>query len=331
MKIFDRTNILITGGTGSIGKIILEEIIQKNPNRIIIFDNNKNLLNKMAKKFERTKQISFKFGDITNKKFLHKICKNIDIIFHCAAIKDIVVAEQFPERTIQVNVLGTKNIIDCAIQCKVKRVINLSTDKAVYPTTVLGSTKLLAERLINNSNKHQKSTIFCTIRLGNVFGSTCSVIPTNLDLIKKTKSVNITNPKMTRFIISPKEAGNFILHVTSLSRGGEIFIPRMCSIKIDLLIKTFISFLSKKHNSINRNIKINNIGLRSNEKIHEKLFTENEIYYIKEKKKFFIISTRNKNNKGIIDRRWISSETAPKININEIRNLLQNYFDMINN
>ena len=327
MKIFENANILITGGTGSIGRIILQEIIQKNPNQIIIFDNNKTLLSQMARKFKRTKKISFKFGDITNINFLHKLCQDIDIIFHCAAIKDIVFAEQFPERTIKVNVLGTKNIIDSALEGKVKLVVNLSTDKAVYPTTVLGYTKLLTEQLVSHSNKIQNSTIFCSIRLGNVFGSSCSVIPINLDLIKKTKSVNITNPKMTRFIISPKETGKFILHVTSIAMGGEIFIPRMCSIRIDLLVKTLILFVSTKNNSAKLKIKVNVIGSRANEKIHEKLFTDDELCHVIEKEKFFIISNKSDIYKKIIDPKWISSKNAPKLTMHDVNILLQDHFN----
>jgi UDP-N-acetylglucosamine 4,6-dehydratase len=204
--------------------------------------------------------------------------EDIDILYHAAALKHVPLCEYNPFEAIKTNVLGTRNVIEAALRNNVNKVINISTDKAVNPYNTMGATKLLAEKLIIDANegKGVKRTVFSNVRFGNVLFSRGSVIPLFEDQIKNNEPITITDPKMTRFVMSISNTINLVFHATLLAKGGEIFILKMPVVKLGDLADVIIEEYSKKYGYKKENIKKKIIGPRAGEKISEELTTEVE-------------------------------------------------------
>ena len=217
--------------------------------------------------------------------------KGIDIVFHASALKHVPLCEYNPFDAIKTNVLGTQNVLEAAIANKVQKVINISTDKAVSPTNVMGATKLLAERLTISANYYtgSKKTIFSSVRFGNVLNSRGSVIPLFKKQIECGGPVTVTDKNMTRFYMDIPAAVELIILAGELARGREIFILKMPALNILELAKTMIQELAESYGHSSKNIEIKFIGKRSGEKIFEELMTENEIERAYENENMFII------------------------------------------
>ena len=279
----DNKSVLITGGTGSFGKKFVSEALRKYKKikRLIILSRDELKQSEMEKNFPKTRFncIRYFIGDIRDEARIDVATRNVDIIIHAAALKQVPATEYNPFECIKTNVLGAQNIINCAIRNKVKKVIALSTDKAVSPINLYGASKLCADKLFTSAQSYVGSnkTIFAVARYGNVMNSRGSVIPLFLNQ-KKNNLLTITDKDMTRFNITLKDAVDMVFWTIKNSLGGEIFVPKIPSYKILDLAK-----------AIGPGCKIKFIGVRPGEKIHEELITANESVNTLDLGKYFAI------------------------------------------
>jgi len=287
-KLFEKKKILITGGTGSIGKIAVQEILKFNPAVIRILDVDETREADMRYDLKGYSSIRFLLGDIRDKERLKRAVEDIDIIFHFASLKHVSGCEYNPMEAVKTNVIGTQNIIDVALDEEVEKVVFTSSDKAVNPCNVLGATKLLAEKLITAANYYRgaRKTVFCSTRFGNVMGSRGSIIPLFKAQIRNGGPVTITDEKMTRFVMSVADATDLLLSAVKLAQGGEVFVPKMHSVKIVDFAKVVINELCGPNQD---KTKINIVGRWPGEKLFEELMTEDEAERSVETKDLFII------------------------------------------
>ena len=271
---FDGKTILITGGTGSLGQALTKKLLDLNAKTIRIFSRNESKQIEMESDFA-DKRLRFFVGDVRDSERLFYALEDVDVVFHAAALKDVPKIEYNPFESIKTNVIGSQNVIDNSLRQDVEKVVCVGTDKAVSPLNTYGATKLLMEKLFVSANNYinpeKHRTKFVAVRYGNVLGSSSSVIPKFIDLIKKNKPVTITDPKMTRFTITMDEALEFILNATATSKGSEIFIPKLKSYEISILIEALTELLGETKQEI--------IGIRPGEKLHETLINHDEIHY----------------------------------------------------
>ena len=278
-------NILITGGTGSFGKEFIFQIYRKyKPKKVIVYSRDEFKQFELSKIFNKSqyKGLRFFIGDIRDEKRLNSALKNIDYVIHAAAMKQVPISEYNPQECIKTNILGAQNLIDCCIANKVKKVIALSTDKAANPVNLYGATKLVSDKLFISSNilSAHVPTIFSVVRYGNVLNSRGSVVPYFKNLAKsKNKVIPITDRRMTRFFITLESSVQFVISCFKEMKGGEIFIPKLPSIKIIDIAK-----------SLAPNSKIKIIGVRPGEKINEILVPKDDSNFTYESKNYYIIA-----------------------------------------
>ncbi|MGD9553974.1 MAG: UDP-N-acetylglucosamine 4,6-dehydratase (inverting) [Arcobacteraceae bacterium] len=279
---FDKKNILITGGTGSFGKKFTQLLLQKyRPNKIIIFSRDELKQYEMAQEFS-DKCMRYFIGDVRDKDRLKKAMKDVDYVIHAAALKHVPIAEYNPMECIKTNINGAQNVIDAALDNGVTKVIALSTDKAANPVNLYGATKLASDKLfVAANNLVGRSNIqFSVVRYGNVIGSRGSVIPYFKKLIESgEKTLPITDEKMTRFLITLEQGVNFVLKNFERMQGGEIFVPKIPSIKIIDLA----SFMAP-------HLKQQIIGIRPGEKLHEIMCPADDSHLTYEFDDHFVIS-----------------------------------------
>ena len=265
----DNQSILITGGTGSLGKYLVEEILLRHrPRRLIVFSRDEVKQLELSKKFPASEYPAIRFfiGNIRDRERLYRAFQGVDLVIHTAALKQVPTAEYNPLEVIKTNVIGASNIIDAAIDCGVKKVIALSTDKAVNPINLYGATKLCADKLFIGAGvySNESHTRFSVVRYGNVIGSRGSVVPLFLER-RKSGELPITDKRMTRFWITIQQAAHFVLQSLDRMQGGEIFVPKLPSMKVLDVAKTLAP-----------ECQIKVVGIRPGEKIHEVLITEDE-------------------------------------------------------
>jgi len=274
--------ILITGATGSFGSELVTILKSKfKPKKIIIFSRDELKQFEMANKLGDDEKLRFFIGDVRDRDRLNLAMKDVDYVFHAAALKHVPIAEYNPIEAIKTNIIGAENVIMSAIQNNVKKVIALSTDKAVNPINLYGATKLAADKLFIAANNlsGKNGTVFSVVRYGNVLGSRGSVVPFFLKIKeKKDKIIPITHKDMTRFFISINDAVNYVLNCTIKMKGGEIFVPKIPSFRIIDLAKVLVP-----------NCKLKFIGIRSGEKIDEILISKEESKYTIETKTDYIV------------------------------------------
>ena len=288
---YEGKTILITGGAGSIGKEIVKKVISYSPAVVRVFDNNETALFDLENDLNAPNLRLF-VGDIRDKERLEMALDNVDIVFHAAALKHVPLCEFNPFDAVKTNILGTQNVLRVALQKEVEKFILISTDKVVNPTNVMGATKLLAERLTISSNyyKGNRKTVFSCVRFGNVMGSRGSVIPLFLKKIQNGEELTVTDPEMTRFIMSIDRAVDLILKAGRIARSGEIFILKMPSIKILDLAEAMKEEFATKFGYCSDGITLKIIGKRPGEKMHEELISNIECENVWENDELFIIS-----------------------------------------
>ena len=268
-KNYDLNNktILITGATGTLGNALIKELLENyKPKQIIVYSRDEYKQYKLKQKLPKNAPIKFIIGDIRDEMAINKAIKNTDVIIHTAAMKHVSICEENKEETIKTNFFGTLNLINATLESNVQRFILISTDKAANPENFYGQSKKLAEKLTQNANyKSNENQLFSTIRMGNILGSRGSVLPL-FEEQKTNGELTVTNEKMTRFFISPKQAAKQVLSSVEIMRGGETFIPKLKSAKIIDLAK-----------EIAPECKIKIIGEQKEEKIHEDLITKTEL------------------------------------------------------
>jgi len=269
--------ILVTGGVGSIGSQLVRKLLALDPAIVRVLDNNETGLFDLEQGLHSNK-IRTLVGDIRDKERLIVAMDGIDFVFHASALKHVPLCEYNPFDAVKTNVLGTQNVLEAALIQEVGKVINISTDKAVTPTNVMGATKLLAERLTISANYYRgnKKTIFSSVRFGNVLNSRGSVIPLFRTQIQNGGPVTVTDKNMTRFFMDIPSAANLILTAGEMAQGREIFILKMPSLNIFSLAQALIQMHSSEKNPRSANIKIKIVGTRNGEKINEELMTEEE-------------------------------------------------------
>jgi FlaA1/EpsC-like NDP-sugar epimerase len=264
--------VLITGGTGFLGQALVEKILKQDPQSIRVFSRDEVKHHKLFEKFCRNEKIRNFIGDVRDYERLLKATRRADIVIHAAALKRLDILEYNVEESIKTNILGTLNVVNACLQNNVEKAIMVSTDKACSPVNTYGACKFISERIFSESNYSKGSlrTIFTTVRYGNVLESTGSVIPFFTAKIKNGEKIPLTDPRMTRFIISPGQAVELIFDAIKYGVGGEVFVPKLPSFKITDLI----NILKEKYK---KNNGIKNIGLRPGEKIHELMINYSEI------------------------------------------------------
>ncbi len=294
-KILDNKTILITGGTGSFGKKMLQIVLaESKPKRLIIFSRDELKQFEMVQKWNPTKYpcLEYVLGDVRDKERLTRVFEGVDYVIHAAALKQVPAAERNPEEYIKTNVIGAMNIIDAAIDNKVDKVVALSTDKACNPINLYGATKLCSDKLFvaaNGSEAIRSKTKFSVVRYGNVLGSRGSVIPFFQERAK-TGVLPITDEKMTRFWITLDQAVHFVITCLARSKGGEVFVPRIPSMRIVDLAKAIAS--ECKHEIV---------GSRPGEKINEVLISEDEARNAIEFKECFIVQNNFNLRNGLLN------------------------------
>lgn len=275
--------VLITGGTGSLGKALTHRIFEKYPNvgRLVIFSRDEQKQFQMAQEFphEKFNAIRFFIGDVRDKDRLVRAFKGIDYVIHAAAMKHVHLAEYNPSECIKTNVMGAENVIYASLETEVKNVVALSTDKACAPINLYGATKLTSDKLFVAANniKGGKDISFSVVRYGNVMGSNGSVIPF---FFKKRNEgfLPITDPNMTRFNISLSGGVDMVLHAMSNAWGGEIFIPKIPSYKITDVATAIAPTIEQRV-----------VGIRPGEKIHEEMITSSDSFYTYDLGKYYVI------------------------------------------
>ncbi len=269
--------ILVTGGVGSIGSEIVRKLLTLDPAVIRIFDNNETGLFDLEQDLNSSK-IRTLVGDIRDRDRLTIAMDGIDYVFHAGALKHVPLCEYNPFDAVKTNVLGTQNMLEAALAQNVGKVINISTDKAVNPTNVMGATKLLTERLTIAANHYHgdRRTKFSSVRFGNVLNSRGSVIPLFLKQIREGGPVTITDKRMTRFFMDIPAAVNLIITANMIAQGREIFILKMPAIRIIDLAEVMIEQYASRFGHSPKDIKIKIIGKRNGEKIFEELVTEED-------------------------------------------------------
>ena len=277
---FDGKTILITGGTGSFGRTFLATLLREdNPRSVRIYSRGEMLQYETEKMFPDDR-IRFFIGDVRDKERLSRAMNGVDIVIHAAALKQVPACEYNPIEAVKTNINGSINIINTAIDNNVDRVIALSTDKAVHPVNLYGSTKMVAEKLFVQGNSYtggDRHTKFSCVRYGNVVGSRGSVVPLFLEQ-KKTGRLTVTDDRMTRFWLTLEEGVSFVRNCLPIMTGGEIFVPKIPSMKVSDLAHAMAP-----------DAKIDVIGIRPGEKIHEILLTEDEARHTKEYDTYFVI------------------------------------------
>ncbi|MBI5144902.1 MAG: polysaccharide biosynthesis protein [Candidatus Omnitrophica bacterium] len=314
-NIFKGKKILVTGGTGSIGSVIVKELLKSDPAVIRILDIDEEDQFYLQHELARFKNIRYLIGDIRNKDRLKLAMRDIDIVFHTAALKHVPLCEYNPFEAIETNIIGTQNVISAAIDSGVKRVVVISTDKATEPTNVMGATKLLAERLVAAASLYSRgkgSPLLSCVRFGNVLNSRGSLVPLVIRQIQKGGPITVTDPKMTRFIMSTEEAIRLLFSAVEKSLGGEVFVLKMPAFKLGDLIDILIERFAPEYGYKKSQIRIKYIGPRPGERYSEILITEQEAEIALESKDMFIIPAQNTFLGTKMKRGYTGTKSAPK-------------------
>jgi UDP-glucose 4-epimerase len=260
--------LLITGGTGSFGHAVMKRFLNTDIKEIRIFSRDEKKQDDMRKTFKND-TLKFYLGDVRDKESIKNAMYGVDYVFHAAALKQVPSCEFFPIEAVKTNILGTENVLDEAIQAKVKKVICLSTDKAAYPINAMGISKAMMEKVFVAKAKRISETVICGTRYGNVMASRGSVIPLFIEQIKLGQPITITNPQMTRFLMSLEEAVDLVLFAFENAEAGDIMVQKSPSSTIEDLATAIKNLISPSH-------EVRVIGPRHGEKLYETLLTQEE-------------------------------------------------------
>jgi FlaA1/EpsC-like NDP-sugar epimerase len=318
--------VLVTGAAGSVGQELVRQLLKLNPAEVRALDNNETELFFLGERHRNNHDLSVYLGDVRDEGKLEDACLGVDIIFHAAAFKHVGLSEYNPFDAVQTNILGVKNLLRAALRQKVERVIFTSSDKAVHPTNVMGTTKLLGERLITAASlSNLKSPRrFASVRFGNIIASRGSVIPIFADQIRRGGPVTVTDPNMTRFFMTNAEAVKLVLEACTMICGGEVFVTKMPVMRISDLAQAMIALLGPAYGFEPQEIATKFIGVRSGEKLYEELLTVEEMGRVLETDHMFVILPSlqdfsrkiHYHYKGLVERaslpqQYISAQEVP--------------------
>lgn len=331
--------VLVTGACGTVGAELVRQLLtdsKYSPEEVIGIDNNESDLFFLDQHYLEDVRARFFVADIRDRDELARRMRGIDIVFHSAALKHVILCERSPEQAVQTNIHGVQNIIAAASQNNVQRVIFTSSDKAVNPTNVMGTSKLMGERLMTaaNSNKRGVGPIFASTRFGNVMGSSGSVIPIFHNQISNGGPVTLTHRQMTRFVMSIEEAVKLVLDSADVARGGEVFITKMPVVRIEDLAQAMIEELAPMYGHAPESIDVVDIGVKPGEKLYEELMSDEETRRSIELEKYFCVLPAFRGIYHDIDYDYpdilnervdnpYSSAQQERLSVKEIQNLLR--------
>ncbi|WP_437614010.1 polysaccharide biosynthesis protein [Erwinia sp. V71] len=287
---FNSKTLLITGGTGSFGNAVLERFLETDIAEIRIFSRDEKKQDDMRKKYKNAK-LKFYIGDVRDYQSISNAMRGVDFVFHAAALKQVPSCEFYPLEAVKTNVFGTENVIEAAINHHVKRVVCLSTDKAVYPINAMGISKAMMEKIMvaKARNLSSSDTVVCGTRYGNVMASRGSVIPLFVNQIFSGEPVSITDPDMTRFMMSLEDAVDLVLHAFVHGQNGDIFVQKAPASTVEVLAKAIIELMKQQGHPVNI------IGTRHGEKLYETLLTREEMLHSEDQGDYYRIPADNRD------------------------------------
>lgn len=269
---FTSKSLLITGGTGSFGNAVLKRVLHTDIAEIRIFSRDEKKQDDMRKRYQSAK-LKFYIGDVRDSRSVQQAMRGVDYVFHAAALKQVPSCEFHPMQAVYTNVLGTENVLEAAISAGVKRVVCLSTDKAVYPINAMGISKAMMEKVMVavSRNLERTETVICGTRYGNVMASRGSVIPLFVEQVFGGKPITITDPSMTRFMMTLADAVDLVLYAFEHGNNGDIFVQKAPASTVDVLAKAILQLMNKPNHSVHV------IGTRHGEKLYEALLSREEM------------------------------------------------------
>lgn len=327
LEMFKNKILLITGGTGSFGNAVLRNFLNTDIKEIRVFSRDELKQDDMRKKYSNEK-LKFYLGDVRDINSLNDAIRGVDYIFHAAALKQVPSCEFYPMQAVQTNVVGTENVLNVAIKHKVKNIVVLSTDKAVYPINAMGISKAMMEKVAvaKSRNLDESQTVISCTRYGNVMASRGSVIPLFINQIKNNQEITITDPNMTRFMMSLDDAVDLVMFAFQNAKNGDIFVQKAPACTVKLLADTLKKMFGKTEHPINV------IGTRHGEKLYETLLTREEMVHAIDMDGYYRIpaDTRDLNyNKFVEDGEAIVTEAGDyhshntkQLNENELKEML---------
>lgn len=287
---FKNKVLLITGGTGSFGNAVLRRFLDTDIGEIRIFSRDEKKQDDMRKKFQSDK-LKFYIGDVRDYQSISNAMRGVDYVYHGAALKQVPSCEFYPLEAVKTNVIGTENVLEAAIAYNVERVVCLSTDKAVYPINAMGISKAMMEKVIvakSRNLEHTNTTICCT-RYGNVMASRGSVIPLFIRQVVNGDPITITDPSMTRFMMTLDDAVDLVLHAFQHGENGDIFVQKAPAATIDVLVKALLEMLNAPNHQVNV------IGTRHGEKHYEALCSREEMFIAQEQGEYYRVPADNRD------------------------------------
>ncbi|WP_286938570.1 MULTISPECIES: polysaccharide biosynthesis protein [unclassified Pseudoalteromonas] len=282
--------LLITGGTGSFGNAVLKRFLKSDIKEIRVFSRDEKKQDDMRKYFQSEK-LKFYIGDVRDSQSILNAMRGVDYVYHAAALKQVPSCEFYPLEAVKTNVLGTENVLDAAIANNVERVVCLSTDKAVYPINAMGISKAMMEKVIvaKSRNLGNTNTTICCTRYGNVMASRGSVIPLFIRQVVNNEPITITDPTMTRFMMTLDDAVDLVLHAFENGQNGDIFVQKAPAATIEVLVNALLEMLKKPEHAVNV------IGTRHGEKLFEALCSREEMFVAQEQGEYFRVPADNRD------------------------------------
>lgn len=287
---FKGKTLLITGGTGSFGNAVLDRFLETDIKEIRIFSRDEKKQDDMRKKYNSSK-LKFYIGDVRDPQSISNAMRSVDYVYHAAALKQVPSCEFYPLEAVKTNVIGTENVLEAAIFHSVERVVCLSTDKAVYPINAMGISKAMMEKVIvaKSRNLEHTNTTICATRYGNVMASRGSVIPLFLRQIMSNEPITITDPNMTRFMMTLDDAVDLVLHAFEHGSNGDIFVQKAPAATIGVLVKALLRITNKPDHLVNV------IGTRHGEKLYEALCSREEMFVAQDQDDYYRIPSDNRD------------------------------------
>ncbi|ENJ7583685.1 polysaccharide biosynthesis protein [Providencia vermicola] len=287
---FDNKTLLITGGTGSFGNAVLHRFLKTNIEEIRIFSRDEKKQDDMRKYFQSDK-LKFYIGDVRDLQSVSNAMRGVDYVYHAAALKQVPSCEFYPLEAVKTNVLGTENVLESAINHNVERVVCLSTDKAVYPINAMGISKAMMEKVIvaKSRNLENTKTTICGTRYGNVMASRGSVIPLFIRQVVNGVPITITDPNMTRFMMTLDDAVDLVLHAFKNGSNGDIFVQKAPAATIEVLVKSILDIMGKPEHPVNI------IGTRHGEKQYEALCSREEMFVAQDQGNYYRVPADNRD------------------------------------
>jgi len=320
---FKNKTLLITGGTGSFGNAVLNRFLKSDIKEIKIFSRDEKKQDDMRRLY-KSKKIKFFVGDVRDPLSIDSAMTNTDYVFHAAALKQVPSCEFFPIEAVKTNIVGTENVLNSAINNKVKKIICLSTDKAVYPINAMGISKAMMEKVFVAKSRNSGKTKIIGTRYGNVMGSRGSVIPLFIDQIKAGKPITITDPRMTRFMMTLNDAVELVLYAFKNGDQGDLFVQKSPAATVSILAKALSELYKSKS-------PVKEIGIRHGEKLYETLVTKEEMIKAEDQEKYFKITPDGRDlnyeqyfSKGTVKSKVdeYNSNNTKLLSIDEMKSLL---------